>query len=87
MKNILKYDNNLSFNDGKNILNIYKIATPSILKYAREKIYRIFILTLIREDFKSILKFIRIFFYYRNIFYFYYFDFKYKRYYKNINFK
>ena len=47
MEDILKYDNNLFSNDEKGVLNIYKIAILSMLKYARKKIYRIFILTLI----------------------------------------
>ena len=40
---------------------------------------------IIRKDFKLISNFIRIFFYYRNALYFYYFDLKYKRYYKSVN--
>ena len=33
------YDDNLFFNKMRKILNIYEIATLSILKYVREKIY------------------------------------------------
>ena len=59
MKNSkIEYDNNLSLNKFDKILNIYKIAALSMLKYVKKKIYRIFILIIIREDFKSISKFI-----------------------------
>ena len=79
-----KYDYNLIFYNEKKILNIYKIAALSILKYVRNKIYKIFTLILIYNDFESVLKNLKKKIYYRNIRYFYNSRLKYKRYYKNI---
>ena len=53
-----EYNNNLLFNKFNKILNIHEIATLSILKYVKKKIYRIFILIINWKNFKSISKFI-----------------------------
>ena len=49
LKPIIKYSKskNKIYNNIIEVLNIYEIAAPAILKYIREKIYKIFILTLI----------------------------------------
>ena len=71
IKNLkIKYDNNLLFKKFNKIFNIYKIVILLILKYVKERIYRIFILISIRENFKSISKFIKKKIRYRNIYYF-----------------
>ena len=79
-----EYDNNSTSYSEKKILNIYKIISLSIPKYARNKIYKIFILILIYNDFKFVLKSFKKFSHYRNIRYFYNSKLKYKKYYKTI---
>ena len=51
----IKYNNNSLFNKFDKILNIYKIAALSMLKYVKIYIYRILIT---QKFFKSILRFI-----------------------------